>query len=651
MSPPLPAAYRHWQLQAKRLLEPLVALMHPGRADLAITGPSSDHDAQADRLETFARPLTLAAHFLCSAEHPKDCALRQNISRWFREGLVAGTDPTGPHYWGPDASYHQHHVEMGLMSIALQIAPESLWAQLTKAEKDQVARWFATCRGNGIVNNNHLFMSVHILEFLGRHGYAHRTDRAVIAAHLRQLETMHRGGGWFEDGINQAFDHYNAYAFHFYGLWWARLHGERDHACAIRWREWARLFVRDYQHFFAASGEHPAFGRSIMYRFNTINVFGLAVATASTDLPLGRLRRLCTRNLDFFLAQPITQEQGCLAFGWTDRFEPIAEAYSCSGSPYWCAKGLAVLTIPPEHAFWHVAEEPLPAELGDFAHAVPPAGLLVRSVGGEVEIINAGSMVGNTQLRYGAWKWSKLAYRTGVSFTLAKRDFATDWSFDSALTQELPDGRVFGRHSTVCVEMDESHIGYSHGMGHKVGQVSTSAESFVWWKKGWLLHIHQLDVRQLPAKPSSKTGVRGLLNGHRPLVYRVGGYALPLNSAEAGAVRLNRPENAPSTLSAFTPASRGTVLQPLHGFTATEWDNRLDDATPRRHLHAPYHVCPILRTDRLHGPLFLAALSWTGRDRAEAQPWQMVSCNAGHWTLQHPTLGTWEIKHWALPAI
>lgn len=625
---PPPAAYRHWQLQAKRLLEPLAKLMHPGRASLEIAGPASDHDAQADRLETFARPLTLAAHFLCSVEDPDDWYLRQFLAQWFREGLVAGSDPAGPYYWGPDASYHQHHVEMGLIAIALQIAPQHLWAPLTQVEKDQVARWLATCRGNGIVNNNHLFMSVHILEFLGRHGYGHRTDRTVIDAHLRQLETMHRGGGWFEDGINQAFDHYNAYAFHFYGLWWVRLHGERDPVRSGRWREWARLFVRDYQHFFAASGEHPAFGRSIMYRFNAINVFGLAVATESTDLPLGRLRRLCTRNLDFFLDRPITQEQGCLAFGWTDRFEPIAEAYSCSGSPYWCAKGFAALTLPPNHAFWHAPEEPLPVELDDFAHAIPSAGLLVRGVAGEIEILNAGSMVGNTQLRYGAWKWSKLAYRTGVSFTLAKRDFATDWSLDSALTQQVDDGRVHGRHSTVCIEMDREHIAYSHGMGFKTGQISTSAESFVWWRNGWLLHVHQLDARQ-------------------PVVLRLGGFALPLNADEVPRLRLETSGSAAPSLRAFA-GRRGTVIQALHGFSGAEWDNRVDDSVPRRHIHAPWHACPVLRRERTTGPVYLAALSWTGSDPVDAQPWQWLSAASEHWRLQHPTLGVWEIRHWSL---
>ena len=98
-----------------------------------------------------ALPVELAAFFLQSEPHTDDTAFREKIAAWFRAGLVAGSDPQSPQYWGPDASYHQHHVEMGLMSIALQIAAREVWTPLTPAQKDQVARWFATCRGSGIV--------------------------------------------------------------------------------------------------------------------------------------------------------------------------------------------------------------------------------------------------------------------------------------------------------------------------------------------------------------------------------------------------------------------------------------------------------------------------------------------------------------------
>src|SRR5262249_5552208 len=151
-----------------------------------------------------ARPLLLAAFFLQSRDQAEDRAFRQRLAQWFREGLVVGSDPRNALYWGPDANYHQHHVEIGLLSIGLQLARRELWDPLTRAEKDQVARWLGTARGNGIVNNNHYFMGVHILEFLGAEGYARRADRPMVDEFLTRLELMHRGGGWFEDGINQA---------------------------------------------------------------------------------------------------------------------------------------------------------------------------------------------------------------------------------------------------------------------------------------------------------------------------------------------------------------------------------------------------------------------------------------------------------------
>jgi len=628
---PLPASYLHWQDSARRLLEPLAALMHPGRADLDIAGAPSDHDQQADRLESFARPLTLAAFWLQSAPRPEDAAFRTRLAAWFREGLVTGTNPASLHYWGPDASYHQHHVEMGLMAIALQVAAREVWAPLAPEDKAQVARWFATCRGGGIVNNNHLFMSVHILEFLGKHGFAHRTDRAVITAHLNQLETMHRGGGWFEDGINQAYDHYNAYAFHFYGLMWAHLHGAQDATRATRWRDWAKLFVRDYQYFFAASGEHPAFGRSITYRFNCLNVFGLALVENCTDVAPGLLRRLCTRNLDFFLSRPIYTEQGALAPGFTDVFPKIIEPYSAPASPYWAAKGFTPLLLPPDHAFWNDAEQPLPAERG-FVQVMTAPGLVTRSVpGGDIEILNAGSMVGNTQLRYGAWKWSKLSYRTGVHFCYAFPEIS-NVSLDSALTAQVDDGRLFGRHSTVPVELADDHLGYSWNLGFKTGQVNTSVESFVFWRAGWLLHVHHYEARQ-------------------PVVLRVGGFALPLTKVDpALRAGLNPPGTAGSTLAVFH-GEKGTVLQPLLGLTAGEWDTRLDDTTERRHVAAPYHVTPIAKTARHTGAGILAALSWAGTDRADSAAWSVVSGTAGAWKLTHPKLGDWDLRHWSLPAL
>lgn len=628
-----PAAYRHWQSQARALLEPLTRLFEPGRASLPIRGPASANGANSDRLESFARPLLLAAHYLQSAPETGDAAagaaaFRERVAGWFRAGLLVGTADSGPEAWGPDANYHQIHVEMGLLCLALQIAPAQLWTPLTRTEQDQVARWLGSARHSGYVDNNHYFMGIHVLEFLRAHGYGGPTDAALVDTYFDRLEHLHRGGGWFQDGINQAFDYYNAYAFNFYGLWWAHLYGVQNPARADRWRAWARAFTRDYEHFFAASGEHAAFGRSLTYRFNSLAPFGLAVLENCTDLPLGRIRRLCTRNLDFFLSQPIYQDQGCLAVGWVDRFDASAELYTCAGSPYWAAKGFSPLLLPPSHAFWHAPEEPLASERGDHAHVIVPAGLVVRSTGGAVEILNGGSQVSHTNLRYGAWKWSKTAYRTGVSFTCAF-PAPTNWSPDSALTLQLPDGRVYGRHSTVAVELAETHLAYSWALGYAPDQINVGIDTLVWWRAGWLLQLHRCESRQ-------------------PAALRLGGYALPLASPVCTR------SSEPSLLAAWDASrTRGTALQPLHGFDDLTWDARLDDSAPRAHLAAPYHVTPVAVQRRALGDGVLAALTWTGTSAtaAEAAAWTLTSASAGEWRLAHPHLGAWEIRHTALPAL
>src|ERR1044071_7269278 len=61
-----PGGYEWWRSTAESLLTPLAALMQPDKADLSLRGQASTHGAQADRLESFARPCLLAAHWLAS---------------------------------------------------------------------------------------------------------------------------------------------------------------------------------------------------------------------------------------------------------------------------------------------------------------------------------------------------------------------------------------------------------------------------------------------------------------------------------------------------------------------------------------------------------------------------------------------------------
>jgi hypothetical protein len=93
-------------------------------------------------------------------------------------------------------------------------------------------------------------------------------------------------------------------------------------------------------------------------------------------------------------------------------------------------------------------------------------------------------------------------------------------------------------------------------------------------------------------------------------------------------------------------------LQPLHGFEGgLSWDQRLDESIPRSHVQAPYHVAPYASTGVAKGERLMAVLTYAGKDKAEAGPWEIVSGSAGHWVLRHGVFGEWDVSHPMLPAL
>ncbi|HTS19886.1 MAG TPA: DUF2264 domain-containing protein [Verrucomicrobiae bacterium] len=614
--------YDWWRSAAENLLVPLASLMQPGKADLPLRGQASNHGAQADRLESFARPCLLAAHWFASEPAASEKLSRNAVAEWFRRGLVVGTDPSSKEYWGPTANHHQHTVEMTALTLALQMARPSLWEPLSKAEREQVARWFASVRGAGLHRNNHMFFGVMPLAFLAQEGFGRSCDEPVMRHLLDVLESMAVGGGWFIDGMNETVDYYEAYGFHYYGLWWAKLYGHADPERARRWKDWARQFLKDYIHFFAASGENPPFGRSQCYRFAASAPFGLAEFCGVSAIPPGQARRLCTRNLSFFLRHDIFQEQGALSIGWTDEFPAISEAYSCAGSVYWAAKGFAPLLLSPKHRFWQAREDRLPSEKHDFQVTVPQAGLVVHSHDGEVEVLNNanGICVGN--IPFGTWKWGKLSFRSGVGGEVAPS--ATRYPLDASLTAEFANGTIHGRHQCQPIAITADHCASLYGLGDRFGQNQASVETHIWWNGGWQLQWHRIVAYQ-------------------PAVFRLGTYSLPLKDASPQDLDV-------STDFAYAESAECAVaIQPLLGFHQIKAHE--SDPQKRTHILSWHSLILAAETDNLVGEQNLIALVWVGRIGKERTLWKIKSSSDGKLTLRHPSLGEWQLAHPDLPKL
>jgi sugar phosphate isomerase/epimerase len=612
--------YGWWRGAAESLLRPLAVLMLPDKADLPLRGQASNHGRQADRLESFARPCLLAAHWLASEPAPEENLSRKEIAEWFRRGLVIGTDPASPEFWGPTANHHQHTVEMAGLTLALQIARPDLWEPLDGSERKQVARWLAGIRGAGLHRNNHMFFNVMTLAFLAQEGHGRRADEPVMRHLLDAIESMALGGGWFIDGMNETVDYYQAYAFHYYGSWWSKLYGDTDRGRAQRWMNWLGQFLKDYIHFFAASGENPPFGRSMCYRFAASAPFALAEHCGVSAIPPGQARRVCTQNLRFFFNRPIFQEQGALSLGWTDEFPALAEAYSCAGSAYWAAKGFAPLLLARRHAFWQSEEKPLPAEEDAFEMAIPQAGLVVRSHAGEVEVLNNahGITVGN--LKFGAWKWGKLSFRSGVGGEIPPAENLAP--LDAALTAEFRDGSVCGRHQCQPIVVSPAHCASAYGLGDRFSQNHVSVETRLWWKAGWQLHWHYIQPYQAAR-------------------LRLGTFSLPLSDPDAAEVELA------DTFGSARAGERGVAVQSLRGFDLLH----RQDSNPRLRTHLlTWHSLVLLaETGWVTGEHDLLALTWVGKLSDEALPWSVFSSEPGRLALRHSLLGSWIIESPGLP--
>ncbi|EDY83583.1 hypothetical protein VDG1235_3210 [Verrucomicrobiia bacterium DG1235] len=626
----VPSAYRVWQNHAKDLITPLAGLMEAGRAHLEIQGPASDHDLNADRLEAFARPFLLFCHWEQSTRvycEESDIPILDKSKDWFRQALLLGSNPRSDQFFGYSANFHQHSVEMGLLVIALELSRDWLWDELSASERDQVVSWLESDAGNGHHWNNHMFFGIFVLEFLEREGRSRAAYRGVVDRWFEELEGMYADEGWYMDGMNQAYDFYNAYAWHYYSLWWVALYGESNPERCERFKSRTRRFLEDYPIFFAKSGEHPAFGRSIAYRFNATAPFALAHGLGASPVDPAEARGLCQRSLEFFLSKPISQGQGCLSLGWYDEFLPLVEVYSCGGSPYWAAKAFAPLLLSPDDAFWSEEESVGVGAQESRSLALKAPSLVVRAVEGEVEIINAGSQIASVNTRFGPHKWGRLSYKTAWGFALSSRPDA--YPFDGGLTaQKRGSEAVYGRHYTAPFAMTSEHMGCLYSLGGKLEQFQVSVETRMWWKANWQLIVHRVI-----AKDAS--------------TLRHGGYALPSMQEADLEVNATYP-----VLQAWN-GERGVKLQALSGYSNGTFDARLSVKDgPRRHIQAPYHATAVLETELAADEArVLACLSWAGTDELEMEVWSVASLDEGRWELNHPKLGVWLIEDESLPNV
>jgi hypothetical protein len=283
-------------------------------------------------------------------------------------------------------------VEACSIALGLHLSRPWLWDRLDDADQAHIVAWLATVIGQDYPPINWVWFQIVVETFLRSVGASWSRDD--IDKGLAVHESLYRGGGWYADGTERSYDHYNGWALHVYPLLWADMAPD---LCAPElrqaWAERLSSFLDDAALLVGADGSPLRQGRSLIYRFAAAAPFWVGAMTGATKLKPGLIRRACSGMLRHFNDHGVPNSQGLLTIGWYDEWPAMAQSYSGPGSPYWAVKGMLGLALPADHPVWTAAEEPLPVEQNDTVAVLEAPGWLVSTTAadGISRVINHGT--------------------------------------------------------------------------------------------------------------------------------------------------------------------------------------------------------------------------------------------------------------------
>ena len=392
----------------RALVAPLRQRFSAGGARVMLGATDANYPRSTAEMEGFARPLWGLAPLQAGGGH---------FDGWdeIRSGLIHGTDPNHPEYWGTPADFDQHLVEMAPLALALLLIPATLWDPLPASARAALADYLRTINTRVVCENNWLFFRVLVNLALTRLDAS--PDRALMTADLDRLESYYLGEGWYSDGRSEQRDYYVAFAMHFYGLLYASLARDDDRQRCERFRERAAVFSKDFIHWFAADGAALPYGRSLTYRFAQSAFWGALAFAGVPALPWGVIKGLAMRNLRWWLRQPIFTETGVLTVGYAYPNATMAEEYNSPSSPYWAFKAFLPLALPATHPFWSEPEQALPI-LPAIVRQPHARMLITRDRDTDHVVALAGGQWAGWEPRHVAEKYAKFCYSTHFGFSV-----------------------------------------------------------------------------------------------------------------------------------------------------------------------------------------------------------------------------------------
>ena len=412
-------------MAAVQLIEPLLPLLSPGRARLHLGETGAAYDADIAEMEAFARPLWAIVPLLAGGSQ---CI--SHIWKYWREGIENGTDPEHPEYWGRIRSCDQRQVEMAVFGYGMAIAPQEFFFSLPEKAQQTLYAWLDQINHTELYHNNWIYFRVLVNIGFIACGLPHNEER--LERDFAALEQHYEGDGWYYDLPGQL-DHYTPWAFHYYGLIYAKAMKLRDPERSTQLLERAKQIAPDIACWFDKTGEALPYGRSLTYRFAQGAFFSaLALAEGESGaVGYGQMKHLLFANMRKWFTKPIFTRDGVLTIGYHYPNLLMAEGYNAPGSPYWALKAFACYALDESHPFWQAEEDEINAPLVSVQEHMRM--LVTRSEDGRHVIAYPAGNCCEAHAHCQA-KYEKFAYSTVFGFSVSKTQIhLSGGAFDSML--------------------------------------------------------------------------------------------------------------------------------------------------------------------------------------------------------------------------
>lgn len=436
--------YEHMLLS---MIEPLKKHFSPGKARLELGAETAGYGNRVAGMEGFSRLLWgLVPYWAGGGEDVSLVSI-------YQQGLLNGTDPESPEYWGDLHTKDQRMVEMAAVSYGLLLVPDKLWDPLPEKGKQHLAVWLNQINQYALAENNWQYFNVLTNLALKCVGMPWNQERMEEA--MAKYESFYLGNGWYSDGLRPQKDYYISFAIHYYCLLYAKVMEQEDTKRCQKFRERAKKFAASFLYWFDEEGKALPFGRSQTYRFAQGAFWSMCAMTELDGVPVGVWKGMITRHLDFWMKQPIFDQGGVLTIGYQYPNLNMSEGYNASGSPYWAFKVFAFLALPKEHDFWKTESLPFP-EL-EQTRAIRECDMLIMHKKREVMALTAGQYPA-LFMTHAAEKYAKFAYSSRFGFSVP-RSYLTlgEAAPDSMLAFYLHD-MVYVRRKCQKYEVTENAV-------------------------------------------------------------------------------------------------------------------------------------------------------------------------------------------------